>query len=88
MVGEVVDRLLDRLPIPEHVQMFHQEVRLERVGVVVVEERSFLERQFREMPVVVVVAGVGARPLLSGYASRRTDTMPDVSPLGRLPRLA
>jgi len=42
--GEVVDRHWNRLAVGEHVEVLVEQLPVERVGMVVVELRSFLER--------------------------------------------
>jgi hypothetical protein len=52
---EVVDRHLDGLPGAQRVHVLHEQVRLERVGMVVVERRPLLEPQVVAVAVVPIV---------------------------------
>ena len=55
MAGEVVLRRLDAPPGAERLDVLHQQVGFERVGMVVVERRAFLEAEVAAVAVVAVV---------------------------------
>ena len=55
MSGEVIDRALDGDALPQRLEMLHQQFRLERGGVVVVDPGSLGEIEIRLMQVVGIM---------------------------------
>ena len=77
MRGEVVDRLVHRLAPHEARDVLHEERRVDRIGMVEVDELPFLECQVAQVEVIRVLVEEGGAG--SGGLLDRADD-------GRLPR--
>ena len=59
VASEVVDRHFDAAPFPQRDHVRHEQVRLERIGMIVIERRALLEPQIVAVAVVAIVGENG-----------------------------